>query len=296
MRLVIKEDGGNVSELRFAKGPIYIGRSTNSQVLLPDRTVSRQHAVLFSTQDNKWMVEDLDSTNKTYLNGEEIHKAEIKSGDCLRITDFTIEINLEDEAGVEEEIDLEDTLTTTTHTSEEAATSAREPQIIARRLDLEHAPDITLPANRAKDFIQATEAICRANGLDELLQVLLSVILKQFGAYHIWCALRNEPTGPMTVHAGKQSDSSVLELNKIKLSEKINQAVEKSRFLLFLQASRPGEEQEVRSAMIAPIVGQAGCFGVLYIDNDMSHEQYNLSDLDYAMLLAIHTAAILENF
>ena len=297
MRLVIKEDGGNVSELRFAKGPIYIGRSTNSQVLLPDRTVSRQHAVLFNTQDNKWMVEDLDSTNKTYLNGEEIHKAEIKSGDHLRITDFTIEVNLEDEAGPEEQIDLEDTLTTTTHTSEEGAvTSAREPQIIVRRLDLEHAPDITLPAKRAKDFVQATEAICKANGLDELLQVLLSVISRQFGAYHIWCALRNEPTGPMTTHAGRQRDGSAMELNEIKVGEKINQAVEKSRFLLFPQVSQPAEEQGVRSAMIAPILGQAGCFGVLYIDNDMSHEQYSLSDLDYLMLIAIHTAAILENF
>jgi hypothetical protein len=39
-----------------------------------------------------------------------------------------------------------------------------------------------------------------------------------------------------------------------------------------------------------------GCFGVLYVDNAMDHEQYNLSDLDYLMLLAISTAAILENF
>ena len=52
----------------------------------------------------------------------------------------------------------------------------------------------------------------------------------------------------------------------------------------------------IHSAMIAPVMGQAGCFGALYIDNDMSHEHYTLSDLDYLMLIAIHTAAILENF
>jgi hypothetical protein len=39
-----------------------------------------------------------------------------------------------------------------------------------------------------------------------------------------------------------------------------------------------------------------GCFGALYVDNATDHEQYNLSDLDYLMLLAISTAAILENF
>ena len=96
MRLVVKQGDSTANEFRFAKGPVYIGRHTNSQVFLPDRVVSRHHAVIFSTQDGKWMVEDLDSANKTYLNEKAIHKAEIKTGDCLRITDFTIEINLED--------------------------------------------------------------------------------------------------------------------------------------------------------------------------------------------------------
>ena len=52
----------------------------------------------------------------------------------------------------------------------------------------------------------------------------------------------------------------------------------------------------IRSAMIAPIVDPTGCFGVLYIDNSMDHGHYDLSDLDYLMLVAIHTAAIIENF
>jgi hypothetical protein len=48
--------------------------------------------------------------------------------------------------------------------------------------------------------------------------------------------------------------------------------------------------------MIAPIVDPTGCFGALYVDNAVDQKQYNLGDLDYLMLLAIHTAAILENF
>jgi hypothetical protein len=39
-----------------------------------------------------------------------------------------------------------------------------------------------------------------------------------------------------------------------------------------------------------------GCFGVLYIDNAPGRAPYNLSDLDYLMLLAIHTSTIVENF
>ena len=84
MRLVVKEDGRIVNEFQFTKGPVYIGRHANSQIFLPNRSVSRQHAVLFNTQDGKWMVEDLASADKTYLNGKVVQKA--LSGNSDRIT------------------------------------------------------------------------------------------------------------------------------------------------------------------------------------------------------------------
>ncbi len=299
MRLVVKQGDSAANEFRFAKGPVYIGRHTNSQVFLPDRVVSRHHAVLFSTQDGKWMVEDLDSANKTYLNEKAIHKAEIKTGDCLRITDFTIEINIEDGTEVDKKIDLEDTLTKTAYGLEDTSgITSYEPQIIVRRPGSDHASDMRLPAKRVKDFVQATEAICKANGLDEVLHALLRIAARQFNAYRIWCALRSQHAGPMTCHAGKQRDGSAVELDEIKLNEKITQAIEKKQFLLLPRIRPQGkkEKETIHSVMIAPVMGQAGCFGALYIDNDMSHEHYTLSDLDYLMLIAIHTAAILENF
>ena len=157
MRLVLKQGDSTIREFQFARGPIYIGRHTNSQILLPDKTVSRQHAVLFSTQAGKWMVEDLDSANKTYLNDDIIHKAEVKSGDTLRIADYTIDVDLEKEADAEAEVRLEDTL----------VTPSREQQVTVRRVDSKHAaPPVKLPARRIKDFAEATGEICRAKGLD----------------------------------------------------------------------------------------------------------------------------------
>ena len=63
MHLVVKKNGGIINEFRFDRGPIYLGRHAHSQILLPDLTVSRQHAAIFNTQDGKWMVEDMDSAN-----------------------------------------------------------------------------------------------------------------------------------------------------------------------------------------------------------------------------------------
>jgi hypothetical protein len=295
MHLVVKQNGRVINEFQFDRGPVYIGRHAHSQVLLPDLMVSRQHAAIFRTKEGTWMVEDMDSANKTFLNGKEIRKAEIKTGDCLRIADFIIEIDLGTKTETDRSIHLEDTLMPETgKTSTKRTEPARE--IIIRNPNAAHSPDIKLPAKRINDFIQATETVCSARGSDEMLKALLDITIGQFNAYHTWCALRNLPEGEMTSHAGKSRDSHPVELKEIPVNERITEAVDKGEFLLFLRVTTPAKQEKIRSAMIAPLINPSGCFGVLYVDNSMDRQSYSLSDLDYLMLIAIHTAAIVENF
>jgi pSer/pThr/pTyr-binding forkhead associated (FHA) protein len=289
MRLLLKQKDGQTKEYQFVEGPICIGRAADSHIFLPDRTVSKQHATIFIADDGKWMVQDMDSANKTLLNGEPIHKVEIKSGDCLRITDFTIEIHLENGVAIDETAQLEDTLNL------EAALATPPHEIVVRKPDAGHAPAMRLAAKRLTDFSQATETISGANNIEQLLLTLLDVTLKQFSAFHTWCALREQPSGPMTYHAGKRRDGGAVDLSQIKLSDKINQAVEKGQSLVLPRVAADIEEKErIRSAMIAAVRRPVGCYGVLYVDNAMIHEHYSLSDLDYLMLLAMHTAASLR--
>ena len=287
MRLVVKQGDRGVNEFQFTKGPIYIGRHANSQIFLPDKAISRQHAVIFNTQDGKWVVEDLDSANKTYLNDEQIHKADIKTGDIVRISDFTIEIDLEDRRTIDKLVDAakDDTLTKTTS----------DQQIISRELDTADAPPIRFPAGRAKDLMEATELISKADSMDELLVTLLDITAKQFDAANVWCALREQAGGPMTAHAGKNRDGQAVQLGEIKLNGKITQSVDRNKFLLFVFSRIPSQAKkgDIRSAVISPIAGPAGCFGVVYIDNAIGDDHYNINDLDYLMLLGIHTTTVL---
>jgi hypothetical protein len=291
VRLLVRQKDGSAREFQFTQGPIAIGRGAANHVFLPHRAVSRQHAVIRSTDDGKWIVEDLDSASKTYLNSEAIRTAEIRHGDCLRITDFVIEINFEQESEADKAIQMEDTL----HL--EAALATPPHETVVRKPDSGHAPAMRLAAKRLTDFSQASERICRTGSLDELLLTLLDVTSEQFGAFHVWCALRNQPAGPMTCHAGKKRDGKPVDLTQIKLREKITQAVEKGQFLVMPRVSAQIEEEEaIRSAMIAAIMRPSGCFGVLYADNAMKQKHYSLSDLDYLMLLAMHTAAVMGKF
>jgi hypothetical protein len=225
----------------------------------------------------------MDSASKTYLNGEAIHKADIKTGDVINIVDFVIEVSLDDQVDDDRPINLEDTL----------VSPSRKPQVIVRKADAEDAPAMRIPAKRTKDFAQASEAISNAGNLDNTLLAILRVLKKQFNAHRVWCALRSDPTGPMTVHSGKTREGTSLEYKNIEFADKIKQAIENSEFLLMPRINPAASKENIGSVMIGPIVGHGGCFGVLYIDNDKAHEKYATSDLDYLMLLALQMATIL---
>ena len=72
--------------------------------------------------------------------------------------------------------------------------------------------------------------------------------------------------------------------------------VEKGSSVVLPSVSAQLEQKDrIRSAMIAPVMRKAGCFGVIYVDNAMVHDHYMLGDLDYLIFLAMHTAALLKN-
>jgi pSer/pThr/pTyr-binding forkhead associated (FHA) protein len=104
-----------VNELQFSKSPVNIGRHADSQIHLAEKTVSRHHAVIYQTPDKKWILEDLDSTNKTYLNKKSIKKQELKDGDVIKINDFTIEVRLQKSKEDSDAVNLNDTLEKTVY-------------------------------------------------------------------------------------------------------------------------------------------------------------------------------------
>ena len=287
MRLVVKQGERNVNEFHFDKGPIYIGRNATSQVFLPDKVVSRQHAVVYNTNDGQWVIEDLDSANKTYLNGAEVHKSDIKTGDVIRISDFNIEVGLDaaPTADPGETVELE----------EAPATLSSGPQIIIRKLGAERAPAIRFQAERATDLLQTIEDLKKADHIDKALLILLELVSKQFKSYEVWGAIRAKIDGPMTAHAGKTRSGMTVEQADLEFGDKIGDAIDKKQFLLFIftRDLSMQKETQIRSVIIAPLLTPAGCFGVLYANNTFRDDHYNLGDLDYLMLMGLHAASVL---
>lgn len=69
----------------FSSHTIGMGRDPQCDIVFDDPTVSLNHAEI-RFENGRYLVRDLDSTNGTYLNGEEIQQAYISSGDILALS------------------------------------------------------------------------------------------------------------------------------------------------------------------------------------------------------------------
>ena len=63
---------------------IIVGRSSDLDMVLVEDMVSRKHARIAMQADQIW-IEDLGSTNGTFVNGEKIKRARLKEGDRVLI-------------------------------------------------------------------------------------------------------------------------------------------------------------------------------------------------------------------
>lgn len=93
----MRPGGGRSYVLRFISGkyqggefpivndkPIIVGRSSDLDMVLVEDMVSRKHARITMQQDQIW-IEDLGSTNGSFVNGEKIKRARLKEGDRVLI-------------------------------------------------------------------------------------------------------------------------------------------------------------------------------------------------------------------
>jgi Flp pilus assembly CpaF family ATPase len=90
--LTLAEKGGESKDLTFDKTEIRVGRVRDNDIVLPKGNVSKHHCRLL-LQNGQLLVEDLGSTNGTYVNGRKIAEAtSISTSDKVFVGDFAIRV------------------------------------------------------------------------------------------------------------------------------------------------------------------------------------------------------------
>jgi serine/threonine protein kinase len=84
----------NGRQFKLHQDTTSIGRTTGNDIIIPDLTVSRQHAVL-RFENGHWVVEDKNSANGTFVNGTRIRWPQpLNEGDQIRFGDEIVIFNV----------------------------------------------------------------------------------------------------------------------------------------------------------------------------------------------------------
>ena len=81
-RLILSLDGSVLAEYNMNKERYTIGRLPDNDIRIDNPAVSGHHSLIINILNDSFL-EDLNSTNGTYVNGERITRRTLKDGDMV---------------------------------------------------------------------------------------------------------------------------------------------------------------------------------------------------------------------
>jgi len=88
-KLMLKFEAAFIREIKLDKPSFTIGRKPDNDIALDNAAVSGHHCKMYES-GGTWYVEDLNSTNGTFVNGKKTLKAGLKSGDTINLVKYSL--------------------------------------------------------------------------------------------------------------------------------------------------------------------------------------------------------------
>lgn len=103
-KLILSMDGLVLKEIPLTKERTTIGRKQHNDIQIDNLAISGEHAVIVTLRDDSFL-EDLNSTNGTYVNGQPIKKHFLQQGDVVELGKYKIKYVTEGQASAPADYD-----------------------------------------------------------------------------------------------------------------------------------------------------------------------------------------------
>ncbi len=82
--IVELQDEEPINDFRILQEKIFMGRASSSEIVVEDDLVSKQHAAIYY-KNGDFIIDDLNSKNGTFVNGQLIERAKLEDGDRIKL-------------------------------------------------------------------------------------------------------------------------------------------------------------------------------------------------------------------
>ena len=275
------------------RSQLTIGRKSDNSIRLIDAKVSRNHAKITGTQDG-FLIEDMESSNGTLVNGENVDSRLLKSGDTITVgfTEFRFS---------EKEVDssqINDPLAT-------IAIERRMPDLTETQI-AEHVSS-AMGDDSNLQRLQAIMRMNRAIGGDLVLEMVLEKILEEiflmFNPERGAVLALNEGTGELDIVCSKvKAGGNGLETSLISRSI-LNKVLEDSVGILVDDATQDDRFSlsesvsldKIRSVLCVPLIRQDEVIGIIYLDASSQVKAFTEDDLELLISIAGPASVQIQN-
>ncbi|MEA3402941.1 MAG: ATP-binding protein [Armatimonadota bacterium] len=279
-------------------GVVTLGRKAENDVVLPlDSRISRFHAQLSHGEGDAWLLEDLDSTNGTFVGRRRIHApTPIKPGEAFRMGRTWL--RLEEEPSPQ--VNAADAVVLV----EEEPEGQRDQDIVVSvqpGMEAERELDANELARRLEVMRDVGAALGSTLELSELLEELLRSIMRVVPAERAFLLLRDSETGELEPRAVWPLDDRS---GRLAISRSIiERAMDQQSTLLLSDAmadERFGEVESVRdlrirSAISAPLLRAGEALGVIFLEATSATHVFDRGDAEMVSSIASQAAVAIEN-
>lgn len=88
-KLMLKFEAAFIREIKLDKPSFTLGRKPDNDIVLDNAAVSGHHCKMYES-GGTWFVEDLNSTNGTFVNGKKTLKCGLKAGDTVNLVKYSL--------------------------------------------------------------------------------------------------------------------------------------------------------------------------------------------------------------
>ncbi len=283
-------DGPNKGESwTIGKDILFLGRRKENDIRLNDPSVSGRHLRIQKKKDTIY-IEDLDSTNGTFLNGQSIisgHPVEVREGDLITVGNTLISLDAE--------FTLSGTLI------HRASRDLRQ---------VEKVKEVGLPKDRPMTALKNLELIYRVSSA--LMQSFdIQEILETFMDSLFECLKRIERGAVLLIEDGTEGLKEIITRSRVNKRSKsirysksiVTRVINEGKPVVMTDISLDKDadlsdsirSMKIRSVMCVPLISRSHVKGVIYVDSLKEPHGFRKEDLRLLMALASPASIAIEN-
>lgn len=307
-RLVIKKPLGPVVDVPLVEELYNLGRAADNAIVLEGSLISRRHGQI-RKDGEKFFISDLGSHNGIFVNGQKVERSPLKDNDEIRIGNYVLIFREGADTDTEQtapvirrpfetvtvEEDFDNLVSQLTQPGRAGSAKVTTDASLLRQLEKERRTLALLcDLSRALSTVYSLEDVSR-----KALQILLETTQAERGAVFLLEPDSSLRTAMICEREGVGKLPGPVALSSTVATRILTErkgiitadAAEDPRFAHGQSVVMRG----LRSIACAPLVGQAGNLGILYLENNRSIGAFAHDDLELLCAVASQVGLSVEN-